>query len=370
MSMEKTAVIVGTGFMGRVHARAVRSAGHQVVGFVGSSLSKAGEIAGDYPGALAFESVEAALSELNPDVVHVCTPNNLHLEHSLMAIEAGAHVVCEKPLATNSQDAKRLVDEARRARVIGVVPFVYRFYPAVQEIRHRVHSREAGDVHLLHGSYLQDWLAGSGESNWRVDPSRGGQSRAFADIGVHWCDLVEHVSGHRITRLVASASQAYPHRQGVPVTTEDAMSVVFETDLGAGGSLIVSQVSPGRKNRIWLEVDGKDASFTFDHDAPNSLLIGGLAANTQLDTGWESLTSETARKLQVVPSGHPQGYVDAFVNLMSAAYQSFDCDSAIEGLPTFDDGFRAVALTEAVMRSAVDREWIDVASDEFVSAIQ
>lgn len=354
------ALIIGTGFMGGAHARAVRSAGHLVSGFVGTSQSKAEALADNFPGAAAFDNVVQALRATKPDVVHVCTPNFLHVEHSLHAIDFGANVICEKPIATNLDDAERLLGSTNENGVIGVVPFVYRFYAAVQEIRHRVATNEAGDLHLLHGSYLQDWLADSEETNWRVDSDKGGSSRAFADIGVHWCDLVEHISGHQITRVVATASKAHGQRQGREVNTEDAVSVVFETNRGARGSLVVSQVSLGRKNRIWIEIDGEDASFTFDHDAPNTVLIGGLTTSTLLDAGFENLEGPDARRLRTIPSGHPQGYLDAFTSLMSTAYRSFESGVVDPMLPTFADGLRAVRLTEAVMQSAQSGDWVEL----------
>jgi predicted dehydrogenase len=358
--MMQKALFIGTGFMGGVHARAVRSAGHLVSGFVGTSMSKAESLADNFSGAAAFDNLDQALKEIEPDVVHVCTPNFLHVEHALQAVDFGANVICEKPIATNLDDAERLVSTALANGVIGVVPFVYRFYAAVQEIKHRVATNQAGELHLLHGSYLQDWLADSGETNWRVDSEKGGSSRAFADIGVHWCDLVEHISGHQITRLVATASTAHGQRQGRAVNTEDSVSVVFETNRGARGSLVVSQVSLGRKNRIWIEIDGEDASFTFDHDAPNTVLIGGLTTNTLLDTGFENLEGPDARRLRTVPSGHPQGYLDAFTSLMTTAYGWFESGVADPTLPTLEDGLRAVRLTEAVMQSARSGDWVDL----------
>ena len=167
------------------------------------------------------------------------------------------------------------------------VPFVYRFYPMVREARARVADGDTGPLRLLHGSYLQDWLAEDTDDDWRVDAAAGGDSRAFADIGVHWCDLVEFVSGHRITRLAARTVVAVPERGGRPVTTEDAAVVLFETDRGAFGNLTVSQISPGRKNRLWFSVDGATESLCFDQENPESLWIGGREVNRQLLRGAE-----------------------------------------------------------------------------------
>ena len=137
------------------------------------------------------------------DVVHVCTPNNTHLDVTLKALEAGKHVVCEKPLATSVQDAAGLHAAALEAGLVGAVPFVYRYHPMVRELRTRIAAGDAGVITSLHGSYLQDWLAGADDQNWRVDDTTGGPSRTFADIGSHWCDLTEFVTGDRIAAISA-----------------------------------------------------------------------------------------------------------------------------------------------------------------------
>ena len=271
MSDRVRAGIIGTGFMGTVHARAVRRAGGVVAGVVGSSPESSLAGAERLGAERAADSVEQLLSAVDVDVVHVCTPNATHAGLVRQVIASGKHVVCEKPLAVDVAEAEELVRLAAAAGVTATVPFVYRFYPMVREARSRVAHGTSGPVRLLHGSYLQDWLAEDADDNWRVDAAAGGASRAFADIGVHWCDLVEFVSGHRITRVAARTVVAVPERSGKQVTTEDAAVVLFETDGGATGNLTVSQVSPGRKNRLWFSVDGAAESLCFDQENPQSL---------------------------------------------------------------------------------------------------
>src|SRR3954451_4553670 len=248
--------IVGVRFMGAVHARAVRRAGGVVVAAVGASPESSRAAAEQLDTERPVDSVEELLAADDIDVVHVCTPNATHAPLVRAVLAAGKHVVCEKPLAVDPAEAEELLQLAEDAGVTATVPFVYRFYPTVREARARVADGSTGPVRLLHGSYLQDWLAEDTDDNWRVDAAAGGPSRAFADIGVHWCDLVEFVSGHRITRLAARTVTAVPVRGGRPVTTEDAAVVLLETDRGAFGNLTVSQVSQGRKNRLWFSVDG------------------------------------------------------------------------------------------------------------------
>jgi len=246
---------------------------------------------------------------------------------------------------------------------VATVPFVYRFYPTVREARARIAAGEAGRLWFLHGSYLPDWLAGSEATNWRVDPALGGMSRAFADIGVHWCDLMEFVTGHRIVSLTAVTGQAFTERRGgdgAPgkVGTEDGAAVLFTTDLGAQGSVVVSQVSPGRKNRLWFSFDGSLASYVFDQESPDSLWVGGQGENHIVARGPDTLSATAARYARL-PAGHPQGYQDAFNAFVADTFAAIAGHSP-EGLPGFADGLRAAVLSQAVLDSARHRTWVEV----------
>ena len=210
--MPLQAAIAGTGFIGRIHARSARLAGAQLAGVAASSPESARAAAAELGADRAFDSAEELVRDPDVDVVHVCTPNHLHLPLAEAALAAGKHVICEKPLALDVAGAQRLVDAAADSGRHAAVPFVYRYYPTVREARERVASGQTGALRLLHGTYLQDWLLRPDDANWRVDEQLGGASRAFADIGSHWCDLAEFVSGHRIARLSARLLTAVPER--------------------------------------------------------------------------------------------------------------------------------------------------------------
>src|SRR3954453_3256715 len=353
--------VIGLGFIGEVHVRAIRAAGGTVRAVAGSTPERSAAVAARLGGVRAV-AAEELIADDAIDVVHVCTPNHLHAPLVRAALSAGKHVVCEKPLATTREDAEELAAAAAAAGVVATVPFVYRFYPTVRDARARVTTGETGPLRLLHGSYLQDWLSQGGDVNWRVDPALGGASRTFADIGVHWCDLMEFVTGHRISRLTATLVTAVPERYGADgltrVGTEDAATVMFQTDRGATGSLVVSQVSPGRKNRLWLSVDGARTSMAFDQELPESLWIGSRDQASQVWRGSDAAGAD-AQRYSVLPAGHPQGYQDcfnAFVADPSAAITGEHAD----GLPTFEDGRRAAVITDAVVRAAADQTWVDV----------
>jgi predicted dehydrogenase len=356
--------IVGTGFMGKVHAHAIRAAGGQVAAVAGSTPAGSQEAARRTDSGCRAETLDGLLRSDDIDVIHVCTPNHLHAGQALAAIEAGKHVVCEKPLATSEADARRLAEAAATASVVSTVPFIYRFYPAVREARARIASGDAGELRVLHGSYLQDWLASSEDNDWRVSAELGGPSRAFGDIGVHWCDLLEFTSGHRITRLTAQVLTAHADRRigaggsAEAVSTEDAATLLFQTDRDAVGSAVMSQITPGRKNRLWISLDGDQASLCFDQELPERLWIGGRAANTVILRGSEGTSPEAAR-YSSLPPGHPQGYQDAFNAFVADTYQAIQGDPP-DGLPTFEDGWRAAAITSAVLQSAKSQSWVEI----------
>ena len=350
--------IVGTGFMADVHAHAVRAAGGRVARVLGSSAASSEEGAGRL-GSIAATGLDELIDSV--DVVHVCTPNRHHREQAGAAIEAGRHVVCEKPLATSADDARALAELATTRGVLASVPFVYRFYASVREARARIET--SGErLWLLHGSYLQDWLSSADATNWRVDPEVGGDSRAFGDIGIHWCDLMEFTTGHRIVRLCARVGQAHPRRTGpagaVRFGTEDGAVVLFETDRGALGSVVLSQATPGRKNRLWFSFDGPDASYAFDQERPDELWVGGRALAAVVARGGEGM-SEGSAGYSRLPAGHPQGYQDAFDAYVTDVYAAVGGE-AREGLPTFADGLRAALLTQAVVQSAATGAWVEV----------
>ncbi|MFD1146242.1 Gfo/Idh/MocA family protein [Saccharothrix hoggarensis] len=352
--------VVGTGFMGRVHAEAARRAGAEVVAAVAGTADRAADAARAVGAGRGYADLDALLAEAGADVVHVCTPNVRHAEAVHAALAAGAHVICEKPLATGTAEATGLAEAARAAGRVGAVPFVYRFHPMVRELRTRLATGRAGVVSTVSGGYWQDWLSRPTDDDWRVDPAVGGPSRAFADIGSHWCDLFEFVTGDRIHRLSAQtvAVQRRPRSRATP--TEDAAVVQFTTGSGVLGTVVVSQVAAGRKNRLYLEVSGTEASFAFDQEDPERLWVGGRGGNQVLSRDPQTLSPSAARYARL-PAGHAQGYQDCFDAFVADTYRAVLGEDLPDGLPTFADGLRAVRITDAVLTSAASAgAWIEV----------
>jgi predicted dehydrogenase len=375
MSRGVRVAIAGTGFIGAVHARSARLAGARLVGVAASTPQRAEKAASALGAERALASAQELVESPDVDVVHICTPNHLHVPLAEAALAAGKHVICEKPIALDSFGAQQITDAAADADRIAAVPFVYRYYPTVREARERVRTGVTGPARLIHGSYLQDWLLRPEDDNWRVEEDLGGASRAFADIGSHWCDLAEFVSGQRITRLCAQTLTALPERikneahaafqsvdgSGRPrsVGTEDAAIVQFETDGGAVGSTVISQISAGRKNRLWLELDAGNEALAFCQEEPEQLWVGRRESATLIKRDPEHL-SAAAQRYAVLPAGHPQGYADCFDAFVAEVYDAVAGNEPASGLPVFADGLRALRLTDAVLTSAREERWVDV----------
>lgn len=346
--------------MAEVHSRAARAARADPAGIVSSTPERSAAAAERLGIGRAYGSLEEVLADDSIDVVHVTTPNALHASQAAAVLASGKDVVCEKPLATTVADAEALV--AAAAGRTATVPFVYRFHPLVREARARFASGAAGQVLTVSASYLQDWLLAAGDDNWRVDAEQGGRSRAFADIGSHLVDLVEFVSGDRVARLSAKTRTVFAERTAhAGITTEDAAAVVIETVSGAIGTLLVSQVAPGRKNRLWLEIAGSAESVAFDQEQPETLWVGRRSGSLLVPRDADQLSADAAR-LCVVPSGHPQGYQDAFNAFVADSYAAVTGQRP-DGLPRFEDGLRAVRITDAVIDSAESGTWIEMGTN-------
>jgi predicted dehydrogenase len=361
--------------IGRVHCRSARAASADVIGLLGRVPERGRDAAVDWDVAESFPTF-GDLLQSDAEVVHICTPNYLHFEMTLAALHAGKHVICEKPLSLTLEQARRLDETARRAGLVATIPFVYRFYPMVREARARTLAGDIGPIHLIHGSYLQDWLSEPAANNWRVDAASGGASRAFADIGSHWCDLLEWICGIRFERVIAASRIVYPMRNAdaaetfkasssvvgreTEVSTEDIAQCLFQTSDGITITLTVSQVSRGHKNRLSFEIDGALASLSFNQENPEHLRIG-RSDGIEILTRNPSQGASDANRFSLLPPGHPQGYADCFNAFIDDTYAAIR-GNIRNGLPLFRDGVRSLAITEAVMRSAKSNAWETIES--------
>lgn len=374
-----TAGVVGTGFIGAVHVDALRALGVGVAGVVGSSAERA-RAKGLAP--VVYESLEALLSDERVDVVHIATPNRLHFEQARAALEAGKHVVCEKPLAVSSEQSHELLELAERSGLVHCTNFNLRFYPLVQEARERVHAGAVGDVWSVHGGYLQDWLALPTDWNWRLETDRAGELRAVGDIGSHWMDIISFVTGQPIVEVLADLATVIPvrsrpvgevetfasgeraERRAVEVSTEDLAHILLRLGNGARGSLVLSQVSMGRKNSLRFEVDGSAGAIAWDSERNEELWIGHRGAPNEILRRDGTLLHPAAAARTHLPVAHAEGFADTFRELYRAVYDDVARGGPSDDpdYPTFRDGHVQNVLGEAVARSNRERRWVEVPS--------
>jgi predicted dehydrogenase len=368
--------VVGTGFIGVIHVEALRRLGVEVVGVVGSSPERARA----KTLAPVVDSYERLLADERVDVVHLTTPNHLHHAQVAQALAAGKHVVCEKPLAMTSEQSAELVELAGRSGLVHCTNFNIRFYPQVQQARALVASGAIGVVWNVHGGYLQDWLLLPTDWNWRLEPEKGGELRAVADIGSHWLDLVQFVIGMRVDALLADLATAIPvrrrptreietfstaddvEREDAPMTTEDFAHILLRFEDGTRGSLVVSQVSAGRKNSLRFEVDGSKSALAWDSEQNEALWLGHRGTANELLLRDPSLFAPEASARTSLPAGHAEGFADTFKELYRAVYTAVAAGGPPEepDYPTFADGHWENVLADAVLRSNRERRWVEV----------
>ncbi len=373
--------IIGTGFIGPAHVEALRRLGFVEVAAVaerGQELAqrKADELSipmayGDYHQLLADPEIK---------VVHNCTPNHLHFEVNRDILAAGKHVVSEKPLAMNSQESKELVRLAEKAGVVHAIDFNYRYMPLVQQARVMHEKGDVGRVLAVHGSYLQDWLFKETDWNWRLVPELSGDSRAVADVGSHWCDIIQFITGMKIVRVMADLVTIHPKRkrpkvevetyagkvlqpedfEDVPINTEDYAAIMLEFSTGAHGVVTINQCAAGRKNRLYYEIDGSKCSLAWDQERPNEMWIGRRDGPNQVMLKDPSLLYEEARQYAHYPGGHNEAYPDGPKNLFRNIYGYLAGVRPGNDFATFEDGHNEIAICDAVLKSSREKRWVGV----------
>ena len=351
--------------MGRVHAEALRRLGTVDV------VPVSGRDQAAFRAALANPSIQA---------VHICTPNSAHFPAAKAALEAGKHVLCEKPLAVSAEEAQELVEIAQSKKLRNCTCHNLRYYPMVQQMRRMREAGDLGDVLVVQGTYSQDWLLFDTDWNWRIEPGEGGPSRVMADIGSHWCDMAEHITGLRITRLCSDLQTFHKTRKRpkgavetfagktltpdeydvVPISTEDFGAVLIRMGERTRGAFTASQVSAGRKNGLSIEVYGSKSSVAWNQERPDELWIGNRNTNNQIIIKDPSLLKDGARSYADLPGGHSEGYDDTFKQVFRRFYQSIEHPSAQPEYPTFADGLRQLQILETELNSHRLHAWVEI----------
>lgn len=374
--------VAGTGFIGPAHVEALRRNGINVLGLAENTPEKAAQKADEMGIPRRYGSLEEMLADADIQVVHLATPNYLHFPHAKAALLAGKHVICEKPLAMNTHESAELVRLAAETGRVNAVNFNIRMYPLVQQARSMVQSGALGDVFILQGSYLQDWLLLPTDWNWRLEPALGGTLRAVGDIGSHWLDLITFVTGLRVVEVFADFKTFHPVRKkpakpvetytgkmlqpsdyvDQPIFTEDYATVVLHFENDVRGVLTVGQVCSGRKNRLFFEINASQSSLAWDSERPNEMWVGHRSQPNQILMKDPSLLSEEARAVTSYPGGHNEGFPDTFKQLYNKVYRYILAGDFTQppDFPTFADGHYEMQLCEAIERSARENRWVQL----------
>ncbi len=380
MKQFRTALF-GTGFVGRVHLEAIRRLGYVQVYAIGEpQIEKARSLAREFGAEKVEADYRKILEDPAVDAVHICTPNALHFPIAQDSLQAGKHVICEKPLATSVEEARQLTALARRTGLRNATFHNLRFYPMVQQMRRMCEEGDLGEILVVQGTYSQDWLLYDTDWNWRLDSKHNGPSRCLADIGSHWCDMAEHVTGLRITSVSADLQTFHTTRKRpkgpvetfagkmltpedyveVPIDTEDFGAVVFRMGARARGAFTASQVSAGRKNRLNLEIYGAAGGVAWDQERPDELWMGHRNSANRVMLKDPSLLKERARPYADLPGGHSEGYDDTFKQVFRRFYASLEDPAAAPDYPQFADGLRQLTILESELESHRTRAWVDV----------
>jgi predicted dehydrogenase len=369
--------IIGLGFVGKAHLEAVRRLAIPVRGILGSSPERTREAARELRIERGYSSLDELCKDASVGAVHICSPNHVHFEQAKAAMEAGKHVMCEKPLAMDTRQSSALIDLSRKHNLVGAVTYNLRYYPLCQEARSIIQKGAIGEPRLIHGNFLQDWLLYPTDWNWRLQPEYGGELRAVADIGTHWFDLLTWMTGKKITELCADLATLIPVRKrprgrvetfkqsaaatdDVQITTDDYASILLHFEGGTRGVCTVSQISAGRRARLWFEIDGSEGSLAWSSEEPNLLWIGRRREPNQELMKDPSLMSPATRGYAAYPGGHAEGYPDTFVQLFKDFYAYIAAGDFTKprAFPTFETGHQEMRLCEAVAQSAKQRKWI------------
>lgn len=378
------AAIIGTGFIAAVHLDGLVRNGVEVVGVLGSSPARGAQMAQAWGVPQGYADLAELVDDGQVDVVHVTSPNADHYRQAAALLRAGKHVVCEKPLALSVEQSRDLVRLARTAGVVHAVNYNIRHYPLIREARERIANGSIGAVRLVTGDYFQDWMSRADDWNWRVEPDRGGPLRAVGDIGSHWLDLTSYLVGSPVTSVLAATQIFLPERarpanaatafsagdgprETVKVQTEDAATVLIRFGNGASGSVNISQVSPGRKNGLRLEIAGADSSLAWTGERPDELWIGHRDRPNEMLLRDPALLSPAAAAMSRLPGGHAEGFENSFAALYRAVYDHVadgGPTARVADYPTFVDGHAEMLVLAAIARSAQTQTWTDVDYDE------
>ena len=381
--------VIGVGYIGKIHLEELsRVEGVEVTAIADSDIELAKKIGKTFGIKKVYSNWKELVNDSDIEVIHNCTPNNFHFEVNKEVMESGKEIFSEKPLALNADESRILAETAKEKGTIAGIDFCYRYYPVIQEAAYRIKSGEIGDVHTVLGHYLQDWLLYPTDYSWRLDPKFSGCSNVMGDLGSHWCDLVQFITGNRIKEVMAELRTVIPKRQKpkdrstltfsdrvsensqkIDIKLDDygALMIRFEND--ARGTFTTAQVCAGRKCNIDVQIYGTEKSLAWNHERANELWIGKRKEGNEIFFESPLLQNESTRHYATLPSGHPMGYRDAIVNLFRDYYRAIrdkrEGNKIALNHPDFIAGHNEMLILEAALESSKQGVWTEVKYNDF-----
>lgn len=375
-----TVGLIGAGYIGPIHLGALsRLGGVRVKTVIDVNGELAEKAAAAYNVPNSGTDHREVIDDPGIDVIHNCTPNKYHYQITKEALNAGKQVLSEKPLAMDLKEAEELVELAEKKRAITGIDFCYRYYPVVQEMAVRVRRGDAGTLRMVSGSYFQDWLSRETDWTWRLLRSESGDSNITADLGSHWFDLIQFVTGLKVREVIGDLATVIPVRrrptrqvlafekveevesEEVKVELEDYSSILFRLSNGAPGSFATSQICAGRKSDTEFQIYGSECSYAWNHKEATVLWIGYREKANEILIENPTLQDPSTAGYASLPAGHPLGYHDAVLNLFKDYYEAVEKGRQGRELrPTFQTGFEEMKILEAILASHKKRSWVEV----------
>lgn len=373
-----TAAVIGTGFIGTVHIEAIRRLGIPIKGVLAGTTHSTESARKKFNLEKAYKELSEIAADPEVNIVHVTSPNALHFDQVTQLLNAGKHIICEKPLALSASEGEALFSLAESQNLVHALCFNTRFYPMVHEARQLIKSGKIGQPRYVLGSYHQDWLLLETDWNWRLEGEKAGELRAIADIGSHLIDQVSFVSGLEVESVLADLHtivlerdkpigpvqtftvDSSSERKRVNIYSDDAAGILIRFRNGARGTISISQISAGRKNNLAWEISGTDSAISFETIEPEKLWIGHRGQPNEIFLKDPTTLSIDAAKNALYPGGHVEGFGETFVALFERVYADIDRPVRVKDYPTFKDGIASLKVTEGIAQSSKTQKWVEI----------